>query len=198
MSVAATLDPTATMVGGVHHLFWAPFGATLPTDVGTSPGNGLDTAFKHVGYTDAAGSAFKVDSQTQDLYASQSNDPIRTIIQTKKATITSPLIEISNPFALQAAFGGGTFTDTTNGTKFVPAAAGTIDETSWVLDVVDGDEITRIVIERALVSGSVDVALVKTALSSFPLTINALAPVTLPSSWFLVGTNDALAGGIPS
>ena len=42
----ATLDPLATVVAGVHYLFFAPLGTALPTDVGTEPGDGLDNAFQ--------------------------------------------------------------------------------------------------------------------------------------------------------
>ena len=191
MTVPATLDPTATIVGGSHYLFVAPFGTALPTDVGASAGDALNAAFAHCGYTSDSGSSFKVDTQSTDLYASQAYDPIRTIIQSRKATITAPLIEW-NAASIVAAFGGGTITATTNGAKYEPPTAGTIEEVSAVLDIVDGDELTRIVIERAIVVGSVEGTFSKSAFATLPITLNALAPVTLDSAWFLVGTNAAL------
>ena len=105
----ATLNPLATVVAGVHHLFFAPLGTTLPTVVGSAPGQGLANAFTAVGYTADTGAAFAVDTQTTNLFASQSLDPIRTIVQSKTATIQAPLIEWSAS-SLTAAFGGGTIT----------------------------------------------------------------------------------------
>lgn len=194
MSVSADLDPTATIVGGSHYLFVGPSGTALPTDVGTAPGDGLDAAFLHCGYTADSGSSFKVDTQSTDLYASQSYDPIRTIIQSRKATITAPLIEW-NAASIVTAFGGGEITGTSNGSKYTPPAAGTIEEVSAVLDIVDGAELTRIVIERAIIVGSVEGSFNKTSFATLPITLNALAPVTLPTAWFLVGTNAALGTG---
>ena len=123
----ATLNPLATVVAGVHHLFFAPLGTTLPTVVGSAPGQGLDDAFTAVGYTADTGAAFAVDTQTTNLFASQSLDPIRTIVQSKTATIQAPLIEWSAS-SLTAAFGGGTITAATGGWKYVPPAAGTLDD----------------------------------------------------------------------
>lgn len=195
MSVTATLDPLATVVAGTHYLFLAPLGTALPTDCpapGGNPGDGLNAAFAHIGYTADSGAAFAVDTQTQDLYASQSNDPIRTIVQSKKATIQAPLIEWSGA-SLIAAFGGGTLTDTANGTKYVPPAAGVLDEVTAVLDIVDGSEFIRLVVERGLVAGSVSATLVKNAFASLPIVLTALAPVTQPTAWHLIGSNTAFA-----
>lgn len=193
MAVSTTFDPNATLVGGVHYGYVAPYGTTLPTICPSTPGEGLNDAFGFVGYTDQAGATFQVDTQTTDLYASQSYDPIRTIITTRKATVTLPFIEVGNDKALAAAFGGGTMTTIAGGYKYTPPAAGTTGYVSLALDIVDGDEITRIVAERCLAAGSVNMQLVKNAFSQLPVTFNVLAPVTLPTAWHLVGTNSALA-----
>lgn len=195
MSVTATLDPLATLVAGTHYLFIAPLGTTLPTDCpapGGNPGDGLDVAFAHIGYTADTGAAFAVDTQTTDLYASQSLDPIRTIVQSKKATIQAPLIEWSGA-SLITAFGGGTLTDTSNGTKYTPPPAGELDEVTAVLDIVDGTEFVRLVVERGLVAGSVSATLVKNAFATLPIVLTALAPVTAATAWHLIGSNTAFA-----
>ena len=190
----ATLNPLATVVAGVHHLFFAPLGTTLPTVVGSAPGQGLDDAFTAVGYTADTGAAFAVDTQTTNLFASQSLDPIRTIVTSKTATIQAPLIEWSAA-SLTAAFGGGTITAASGGWKYVPPSAGTLDEVSAVLDIVDGDERVRLVVERGIVAGSVSATLVKNAFATLPITFTALAPVDQPTAWHLLGSNDAFAAG---
>ena len=196
------------MVAGVHHLFFAPLGTTLPTTVGSAPGVGLDAAFTAVGYTADTGAAFAVDTQTTNLFASQSLDPIRTIVQSKTATIQAPLIEWSAS-SLTAAFGGGTITAPASaapagdmGKMAMPADAkmakgqGTVTAVdSLTLDIVDGDERIRLVVERGIVAGSVSATLVKNAFATLPITFTALAPVDQPTAWHLLGSNDAFAAG---
>jgi hypothetical protein len=189
---APTLNSEATIVGGVHYLFVAPQGTAMPTTVGNDPGEGLDDAFISLGYTGDDGSKFGVDTQSTDLYASQSYDPLRTIITTRKATVTAPLLEW-NSQAILTAFGGGEITAVAGGWRYDPPAAGTIDEISAVIDIVDGGQVTRIGIERGIVVGSVEGTFTKSAFTSLPITITALAPVNEDTAWYLIGSNDALA-----
>lgn len=188
----ATLTSTATVVGGTHFFFSAPLGTALPTAAPTEAGEGLDDAFVCVGYTSDQGAAFNVDTQTNDLFASQSLDPLRTIVQSQKATVELPMIEWSAT-SLALAFGGGSVSAVSGGYKYEPPAAGTLAETSGVLDIVDGGYITRLVVERGLVAGSVKAQLVKNAFGALPIVFTALAPVDLPTAWHIVGTNPALA-----
>ncbi len=185
------LTSTATVVGGQHHLFVAPFGTTLPTDVGTAIGQGLDDAFVDCGYTADSGTQFKVDAQTKDLFASQSLDPIRTLATSRKATIEAPLIEW-NERSVTSAF-GGEVTTTANGYKLVPAGSGELVEVTAVLDIEDGDQLYRILIERAISIGSVSGTFAKADFATLPVVLNALAPVTLDTAWEFYSTNDALA-----
>lgn len=187
----AALDSTATIVGGVHHIFVAPFGSTMPTGIGASPGASLDNAFIALGYTADTGSSFGVDTQSQDLYASQSNDPIRTTITSRKATITAPLIEW-NEDSITTAFGGGAITSVTGGWKYTPPTGGTPTPVSVVMDILDGDVMTRIAMERGIVVGSVEGTFSKSAFATLPITIAAQAPVNQATSWYLIGTAAAL------
>jgi hypothetical protein len=190
--VDTAFNPLATIVAGVHYAYFAPLGTALPAACPTEPGGNLNAAFGFAGYTADTGAAFQVDTQTQDLYASQSFDPIRTIIQSRKATATIPFIEF-NFTTLTTAFGGGTMTTISGGYKYTPPAAGTQDEVTGVIDIVDGEEMYRLVMERCIVAGSVNAQLVKNAFTGLPVTVTALAPVTLPTAWHLVGSNSALA-----
>lgn len=187
----AALDSTATLVGGVHHIFVAAFGSTMPTGIGASPGASLDNAFSDLGYTADSGSSFGVDTQSTDLYASQSYDPIRTIITSRKATVTAPLIEW-NEDSIITAFGGGAITSVTGGWKYTPPTAGNPTPVSVVVDILDGDVMTRIALERGLVVGSVEATFSKSAFATLPISISALAPVNQTTSWYLVGTSASL------
>lgn len=200
MAADTTLQPTAAVVAGTHYLHFAPLGTTLPTDVpatGGDPGDGIDTAFLFAGATADSGSAFSIEAQTTDLYVSQTLDVYRTIIQSRKASVTAPLVDWTGT-AITTSMGGGTITTTTNGYKFEPPASGTIEEVSAVLTIVDGEFFYRFVVERGLVSGSASINLVKTAFATLPISYTALAPTTQATAWVLYSNNPALSDVVGS
>jgi len=195
MAADTTLKPQSTIVGGTHYLHLAPVGTTLPDDVpadGAEAGDDLDAAFLFAGATADTGAAFTIETSTTDLFSSQLLDVYRTIIQSKKTTVTAPLIDWSAA-AISIANGGGEFTDTPNGTKYTPPPSGSIEETSLVLTILDGGYWTRFVVERGLVAGSVAVNLVKTAFATLPITYTALAPVEQETAWIMYSSNPAVA-----
>lgn len=183
-------NPTQTIVGGAHWCFFAPKGTPLPTTVGSTPGASLDGAFVGLGYTDNDGSSFAVETSTTDLFASQSLDPLRTIVQSAKASFTAPLIQWSAD-TLVAAFGGGSVTSGGGVHTYEPPAAGTLDDGVLVVDIVDGGTITRLVFERALPVGSITAGLNKTSWGSLPVTWTALAPENADTAWFLITNSSA-------
>lgn len=197
MAADTTLKPLSTIVGGTHFLHLAPVGTTLPDDVpddgvDVQAGDDLDAAFLFAGATADTGAAFTVETATTDLFASQLLEVYRTIIQSRKTTVTAPLIDWSAA-AISIANGGGEFTATTNGTKYTPPPSGSIEETSMVLTIRDGGYWTRLVAERGLVAGSMAVNLVKTAFATMPITYTVSAPVDEATSWALYSSNPALA-----
>ena len=188
-----TLNANATIVAGTFYLFSAPKGTTLPTDIPATltAGDGLDNAFKCLGYTAESGSKFTVDTTSKDLGAHQSFDPLRTVITARKATIESPLLQW-DANTIKLAFGGGTVTPTANGGGlYEPPAAGTITETAMVCDIIDGANFTRIVAERGLVSGSVEGTMQKDEFSTLPIVFTALAPVSQSRAWVMIGKSLA-------
>lgn len=187
-----TLTASATLVAGSFFAFTAPVGTPLPADVGASPGAGINAAFTSLGYTAEDGAVFKVDTQTTDLLAHQSFDPLRTVVTARKVTIELPLLEWTEA-TITTAFGGGQVTATAAGYEFLPPSAGELTEVSMVCDIVDGGEMTRIVAERGIVAGSVEGSLTKRDWATLPIVFTALAPVTEPRAWRLIGTNPALA-----
>ncbi len=190
----ATLNSSATLVAGTFYLFSAPVGTTLPTDIPLSgdPGDGLDSAFLCLGHTDNAGSKFKVDTQSKDLFSHQEYDPLRNIITSRKATIESSLLQWDST-TIVLAFGGGAVTSTPNGGGlYKPPGPGEITETSMVADIIDGDNFTRIVAERGIVAGSVEGTLQKDDWAKLPIVYTALAPVTQDRAWVIVGPTLAV------
>lgn len=195
MAADTTLQPQSTVVGGTHYLHVAPVGTTLPTDVpadGAEAGDDLNAAFLFVGATADTGAVFTVETSTTDLFSSQLLDVYRTIIQSRKTSVTAPLIDWSAA-AISIANGGGTFEATANGTKYTPPPSGSIEETSLVLTILDGGYWTRFVVERGLVAGSMAVNLNKTSFATMPITYTALAPVNQETSWVMYSSNPAVA-----
>jgi hypothetical protein len=191
---APTLTAESTIVGGVHHLFVAPYGTTLPTAIGNDPGELLNDSFVALGYTAEDGSSFGVDTQSTSLFASQSYNPLRRIITSREATITAPLLEW-NAAAITTAFGGGDITAVAGGWRYDPPAAGTTDEVSAVLDIVDGGELTRIIVERGMVVGSVEGTFSKSAFTTLPISITALATDNDGTPWAIMSSLDSFHPG---
>lgn len=200
MAADTTLKPESTVVAGEHFIHFAPVGTTLPTDspaIDGDPGDGIDAAFLFAGATADTGAAWTIDAQVTDLYSSQLLDVYRQIVQSKKATLTAPLIDWTGG-ALTTATGGGTISATANGAKLVPPPQGVIEEMSAVVTIRDGGHFTRLVCERGLVAGSMTIPLVKTGFSTLPITYTALAAVEAEAAWVLYSTNPALLEGLGS
>lgn len=195
MPADTTLKPQSTIVGGTHYLHIAPVGTPLPTDVpdeGAEAGDDLDAAFLFAGATADTGAAFTIETSTTDLFSSQILDVYRTIINSRKTSVTAPLIDWSAA-AISIANGGGHFEATSNGTKYTPPPSGSIEETSLVLSILDGGYWTRLVAERGLVAGSVQVNLNKTAFATMPITYTVAAPTEEETAWALYSSNPAFA-----
>lgn len=185
MTVAPDLNADATIVAGSFHAYYATLGTTLPTLAPTTPGEGLDAAFISLGYTTTDGSSFKVETQTKDLFAHQSDDPLRTLITSRKASVDLAFLEWDSD-TMVAALGGGSVEAVSGGGQFRPPASGTIEEFAWVFDIVDGLTITRIVAERAIAAGSISAALRKDDWATLPVTVSILAPINEDSGWSII------------
>jgi hypothetical protein len=176
------LDATEVRLGVTGHLYKAPVGTTMPTDVTTE----LNAAFKELGYTES-GPSISADNTTERFTPWQSKVPVREQLTEQMITAAFTLWQ-RNADTLKMAWGGGTVTGTTT-RVFTPPAVPTVNEGAFVFEIVDGAIIDRHLIERASILLNGEVSFAKNTVTGFPIQLTYLAPAGGGSPWKLL-TND--------
>jgi len=93
-----------------------------------------------------------------------------------------------NEETVPLALGGGTISATTGTeTKYVPPAAGTVDERIFVVEWIDDTNDYRLVIPRGMVIDVSDIELTKSQAAELALTVEVLG--STPDD-FIIFTND--------
>lgn len=177
------LDATEVRLGVTGHLYKAPVGSTAPTDEDTA----LNAAFVELGYTEN-GPSLTVNTTKQSFTPWQSFFPVRETITAQEVMASFTLWQ-TNADTLKLAWGGGTVTTTTGGTKFTPPATATVNEGAFVFEIEDGSIKDRWYIPRASISLGGDVSFSKDGVTGYPITITYLQPAS-GSPWELF-TNNA-------
>lgn len=181
------IDGSEVRVAGAGHVYVAPIGTALPTDLTT-----LDPKFVDLGYVTEDGVSFSFGREVEDLNAWQ-GDKIRTLSTKEPATTSFSLMQ-TNATIMTVAFGGGEITESgTDPNKvytFVPPKSGTNTERVLVIEFVDGASITyRYVIPRTQIEGNVDFTLNRSSALTYPLTMGILDNGDKPK--FSIISNDA-------
>ncbi len=184
------LDTDALIVGGDGGAFYAPYGSTLPTDVGTAIGQGLDAAFKPLGYTTPDGVKFGITRSIKDIKGWQSFAPLRKIVTEAAQKLTFNLMQFDQ-YTIPFAFGGGVISSTSNGFKFTPADPATINEWSLVLDIADGTTLHRIVVDRGLPTGDIDTGFTREDAGALAISFEALSANLNTAGWAWYSDSDA-------
>ena len=119
------------VTGGVYR---GVSGTTVPTTV-----NGvLNVALKDQGYVGEDGITQSIDKDTTDITAWQNSDIVREVQTSHKLTYQLKLIEV-NPETLKTVYGNHAA-----GTTLITGA--TLPASAWVFNVVDGENLIRLVI----------------------------------------------------
>lgn len=176
------IDPTEVRVAGAGHVYAAPAGTTLSTDLSALPAAWVD-----LGYVTEDGVAFSFGRETTDLNAWQGSK-IRVLTTAEPVTVTFALMQ-TNEDVLPVVFGGGTLTTATGIYTFTPPAEGDNAERALCIEFNDGDINYRYNIARAQIEGNVDFSLVRTDSVNYPLTFGVLAATP---KWTLVSDDPAL------
>lgn len=155
--MATTADNVAVAVTG--EVSFAATGSTLPTDHSTA----LDGAFVGLGYNDESGVSETIGESRQAITAWQNGDEVRNIRTAHTVTYDFTCIE-TNEAVLEAYYG-----DYAAGTVEIKGDMAT--RGCWVIEVVDGDDVTRIVIPDGEVTGRGGVSYVGTGAVAYPMTI---------------------------
>jgi hypothetical protein len=170
------IDTDQVRVGVTGSVYVAPLATALPDE----PDEALDVAFVDLGATNE--DAFEITpSQTiEKIRAWQSSKPVR-VVKTEMNADTLPL-----------AFGGGTISATVGlASKFVPPAAGTVDERAFIFEWVDGDYTYRLCVPRGMVSETDSIPVKKDEAISLPLTVEVLG--SSPDDFFILTDDPAFA-----
>jgi hypothetical protein len=111
--------------------------ATPPSDADTAPGAG----FKGLGFVSEDGVTETRDRSTTDIKAWQNAATVRTVITDATLTYQFTMIE-TNPDTVALFYGAAITGSADDGTfDIVPASTG--GRKSFVIDVIDGDELIR-------------------------------------------------------
>jgi hypothetical protein len=162
--MATTAD--LVRVGVTGGVYTAPEGTAIPTTVEGA----LDGAFAEVGYVSEDGLTQSIGADITDIKAWQNGDVVRKIQTSHDLTFAFTMIETSS-VTLEAYYGNYT--------------AGTVEITGdqlphgpWVLSVIDGDAVIRIVIPDGQVTERGDISYVNGDAVGYPVTISCFPDVS--------------------
>lgn len=149
-------------VGVTGEVSLAEAGTTLPTDSSTT----LDVAFSGLGYNTEDGVLEAINETTTDIKAWQNGDTVRTVATEHDVEYTFTLME-TNADTLAAYYGADSYD-----TGVVEVKAGTATRGVWVVEVIDGDDVVRIVIPDGEVTASGQVTYANNGSAvTYPLTV---------------------------
>lgn len=137
-------DSSAVRVGVTGGIYVAPDGTSIPVDPNTS----LNVAFEELGYADESGVVEQQNEQTQDIRAWQGAALVRRVQTQHDATWTFTAIE-TNEVVLEQYYGNfsGSLAD-----GEVRIHGGLPGRKPWVIEVIDGEDLLRIVIPEGEVT----------------------------------------------
>lgn len=178
MSTQAYVSSGKPKLGGA--IYRAPLGTTLPTDATTA----LNEAFKCLGYVSEDGLVNTNTASTEQIKA-WGGDVVATPQTEKPDTFTATFIEAMNPDVLAAAYGDSNVSGTITTGITVRANSAELDKAAWVVDMILGNNLKRIVIATGQVTEVGDIEYKDDSLIGYPLTISAF-----PGGWATATDTD--------
>lgn len=164
------IDTTEIRVGISGSVYVAPTGSTAPADATTA----LDAAFVDLGAINEDGISLSPSRSIEKIRAWQAAKAVRTVVTEDELSVGFSLMQW-NEDSIALAFGGGTFSvANVTETKYVPPAAGTVDERSFVFEWVDGAISNRLYVPRGMVSEIGEITVTKTGAVELALTVEVL------------------------
>lgn len=166
------LDATKVVVAVSGAVSYAPLATAAPIDASTA----LNVAFKDVGYIGEDGVTETRDRSTDDIKGWQNAATVRTVVT--DSTLTYEFTMIETTIRTQTLAYGVTATSS----SVLITAAATGGRQSFVIDVIDGPNLTRIYIPQGEVTEVGDTTYASGEPVSFPVTITAYPDTTLGAS----------------
>jgi len=177
------IDTTEIRVGVSGSVYVSPIGTALPVE----PDDALDAAFVDLGAINEDGVTLSPSQSIEKIRAWQSAKAVRTVKTEDELSVSFSLMQW-NEETVPLALGGGTISATTGTeTKYVPPAAGTVDERIFVVEWIDDTNDYRLVIPRGMVIDVSDIELTKSQAAELALTVEVLG--STPDD-FIIFTND--------
>lgn len=168
-------DPNSVPIFGNYHLYTAPTGTTMPTELPTSGDTKLETAFKLTGYTTPDGTSLATNKSTDGVKVHQSFFDIRRAVTEFTAQFITTFREW-NQQTFEMAFGGGNFSVSSGVSTYTPPDPEEVREFALVADVFDGTKTGRIIMPRTFTSSGVNIPLSQAAPADLPTTFEVLEP----------------------
>lgn len=163
------LNPTAVRVGVTGKVYVAPLGTTLPTDVTTA----LNAAFVSVGFISEDALVEQLNITTERLRAWQRPVGIRSLTTEVEWTFQFGMLETS-PLVLDLYYGGAE-TDVTGGVASTGILAWpTSTQRAMVVEIEDGDVITRYAIPVTEIGDREEVNHTNTEGTIWGVTVNVM------------------------
>jgi len=164
-------------------VYVARIGTALP--VGSEDAG--DAVFVDLGTVKEDGVTVTPSESFGKVGAWQSAKAVRTVKTEDELSVSFSLMQW-NEETVPLALGGGTISATTGPeTKYVPPAAGTVDERIFVVEWIDDTNDYRLVIPRGMVIDVSDIELTKSQAAELALTVEVLG--STPDD-FIIFTND--------
>jgi len=154
MTTAA--DVRVAVTGGVYT---APAGTAVPTTVSGA----LNGAFEELGYLSEEGVTQTIDESTTRIKAWQNGDTVRVVQDSHAVTYAMTFLETSEA-VLEAYYGN-------YDAGVVEIRGDSRTRQPWVLNIVDGDHLMRVVIPDGEITDRGDVQYVNGNAVMYPVTI---------------------------
>ncbi len=156
--MATTADNV--LVGVTGGAYVAPEGTTLPT----TPSASLNAAFEEVGYISEDGVTQSIGADITDIKAWQNGDVVRKIQTSHDLTYQFTMIETSD-VTLEAYYGN-------YAAGVVEIDGSQLPHKSWVLSVLDGTDVVRIVVPDGQITERGDIVYQNADAVGYPITIS--------------------------
>lgn len=171
MSTQSNVSTGKPKIGGA--IYRAPLGTTLPTDATTT----LNAAFKCLGYVSEDGLTNTNTASTEQIKA-WGGDIVAQPQTEKPDTFVATFIEAMNEDVLKATYGDDNVSGTLSTGITVHANSKELPNSAWVVDMVLGKNLKRIVIANGQVTEVGDIEYKDDSVIGYPLTITAF-----PGGW---------------
>jgi hypothetical protein len=164
-----SLNDDAVRVGVTGHVWVAPLGTPLPTDVTTS----LNAAFTEVGHISEDALTESLEITTELLRSWQRPIGIRTLTTEVNWTFQFQMLETS-PLNLELYYGDAETTVATGVATTAIKAWPVSTPKAMVIEIEDGDVLTRFALPKVEVGERGEINHVNTAGTMYDVTVNVL------------------------